>query len=80
MHICGKVANDTQHNTEQRQGPNRLLDYQRVLWDLRSEPWMRPLVFASSVLSFLFLYPSTFNLLEVAAVDEPKLHRWETGM
>lgn len=50
------------------------------LWDLRSEPWMRPAVFAASVLSFLFLYPSTFNLLEVAAVDEPKLHLWETGI
>lgn len=50
------------------------------LWDLRSEPWMRPAVFATSVLSFLFLYPSTFNLLEVAAVDEPKLHLWETGI
>jgi zeta-carotene isomerase len=28
----------------------------------------------------LFLYPSTFNLLEVAAVDEPRQHLWETGV
>ena len=28
--------------------------------------------------SFYFLYPSTFNLLEVAAVDRPELHMWET--
>ena len=30
-------------------------------------------------ISFFFLYPSTFNILEVAAVDKPKLHLWETG-
>ncbi|CAM9524891.1 unnamed protein product, partial [Phaeothamnion confervicola] len=33
-----------------------------------------------SFLSFGFLYPSTFNLLEVAAVDKPQLHLWETGI
>ncbi|KAH6827520.1 15-cis-zeta-carotene isomerase [Perilla frutescens var. hirtella] len=27
-----------------------------------------------------FLYLSTFNLPEVAAVDEPKMHLWETGI
>lgn len=30
--------------------------------------------------SFFFLYPSTFNLKEVAAVDKPKLHMWGTGV
>jgi zeta-carotene isomerase len=30
--------------------------------------------------SFFFLYPSVFNLKEVAAVDKPTLHLWETGM
>eukprot|EP00252_Welwitschia_mirabilis_P017865 TRINITY_DN3978_c0_g1_i2.p2 TRINITY_DN3978_c0_g1~~TRINITY_DN3978_c0_g1_i2.p2 ORF type:complete len:154 (-),score=12.74 TRINITY_DN3978_c0_g1_i2:212-673(-) len=33
-----------------------------------------------SFISFFFLYPSTFNLLEVAAVDKPKMHLWETGI
>ena len=30
--------------------------------------------------SFFFLYPSVFNLKEVAAVEKPKLHLWETGV
>ena len=50
------------------------------LWDLRSQPWMHDVVWWSSLVSFFFLYPSTFNLLEVAAVDKPKLHLWETGI
>jgi zeta-carotene isomerase len=31
-------------------------------------------------LSFFFLYPSVFNLKEVAAIEKPKLHLWETGI
>jgi zeta-carotene isomerase len=30
--------------------------------------------------SFFFLYPSVFNLKEVAAVEPPTLHLWETGI
>ena len=30
--------------------------------------------------SFLFLYPSVYNLKEVAAVEKPKIHLWETGV
>jgi hypothetical protein len=30
--------------------------------------------------SFFFLYPTVFNLKEVAAVDIPKVHLWETGI
>ena len=41
---------------------------------------MHEAVWGLSFLSFYFLYPSTFNILEVAAVDEPKLHMWETGV
>lgn len=36
------------------------------LWDLRLEPGMHDFVWWSSLVSFLFLYPSTFNLLEVS--------------
>jgi zeta-carotene isomerase len=50
------------------------------LWDLRLQPGMHDFVWWSSLTSFLFLYPSTFNLLEVAAVDKPTLHLWETGI
>lgn len=41
---------------------------------------MHEAVWIMSLVSFFFLYPSTFNLLEVAAVDKPKLHMWETGI
>eukprot|EP00803_Ostreobium_quekettii_P010293 evm.model.scf_1207.7 EVM.evm.TU.scf_1207.7 scf_1207:38573-45062(-) len=50
------------------------------LWMLQDVPGIRQLVWVLSFVSFLFLYPSTFNLLEVAAVDKPKLHLWESGV
>ncbi|KAM0836899.1 hypothetical protein ACQ4PT_062022 [Festuca glaucescens] len=50
------------------------------LWQVQGVPGIHELVWLSSFISFLFLYPSTFNLLEVAAVDKPKLHMWETGI
>ncbi|XP_024399965.1 15-cis-zeta-carotene isomerase, chloroplastic isoform X1 [Physcomitrium patens] len=50
------------------------------LWDFRSVFGVREMVWAMSFISFFFLYPSTFNLLEVAAVDKPKVHMWETGI
>jgi zeta-carotene isomerase len=49
------------------------------LWDLRGVSGVHELVWIISFISFFFLYPSTFNILEVAAVDKPKLHMWETG-
>ncbi|ERN10047.1 hypothetical protein AMTRI_Chr06g172590 [Amborella trichopoda] len=50
------------------------------LWNIQSVPGIHQVVGLSSVISFFFLYPSTFNLLEVAAVDKPKMHLWETGI
>ncbi|KQJ86854.1 15-cis-zeta-carotene isomerase, chloroplastic [Brachypodium distachyon] len=50
------------------------------LWQVQGITGIHELVWLSSFISFLFLYPSTFNLLEVAAVDKPKLHMWETGI
>eukprot|EP00850_Spirogloea_muscicola_P016917 SM000141S00861 [mRNA] locus=s141:165493:169273:+ [translate_table: standard] len=50
------------------------------LWQVRTVPGVHELVWVLSFVSFFFLYPSTFNLLEVAAVDKPKLHMWETGI
>nr|AMJ39475.1 15-cis-zeta-carotene isomerase [Bixa orellana] len=50
------------------------------LWDLQSAPVVHQIVWLSNFISFFLLYPSTFNLLEVAAVDKPKLHLWETGI
>nr|WEQ62892.1 15-cis-zeta-carotene isomerase [Nervilia fordii]WFJ08638.1 15-cis-zeta-carotene isomerase [Nervilia fordii] len=50
------------------------------LWQVQSVPFVHELVWILSFISFFFLYPSTFNLLEVAAVDRPKMHLWETGI
>ncbi|GFH24165.1 NnrU domain-containing protein, partial [Haematococcus lacustris] len=50
------------------------------LWNVRGVAGVHEVVWALNFLSFYFLYPSTFNILEVAAVDEPKLHMWETGI
>lgn len=50
------------------------------LWQLQSVPGLHQVVWLSNFVSFFFLYPSTFNLLEVAAVDKPKMHLWETGI
>lgn len=50
------------------------------LWNLQGEPWMPPLVWGLSALSFLFLYPATFNLLEIAAIQKPEIHLYETGI
>ncbi|XP_062108066.1 15-cis-zeta-carotene isomerase, chloroplastic [Humulus lupulus] len=50
------------------------------LWQLQGVPGLHQFLWLSSFVSFLFLYPSTFNLLEVAAVDKPKMHLWETGV
>lgn len=50
------------------------------LWQLQGLPGLHELIWLSNFISFFFLYPSTFNLLEVAAVDKPKMHLWETGI
>ncbi|KAK9062496.1 hypothetical protein SSX86_019683 [Deinandra increscens subsp. villosa] len=50
------------------------------LWQLQSVPWLHHLLWVTNFISFFFLYPSTFNLLEVAAVDKPKMHLWESGI
>lgn len=40
------------------------------LWDVRGVDGVHTLVWVLNFISFLFLYPSTFNILEVAAVGE----------
>jgi uncharacterized membrane protein len=51
-----------------------------VLWELQSLPAIKPLVWILSAISFIFLYPATFNLLEIAAVAKPQVHLYETGI
>lgn len=50
------------------------------LWDLTHVPGLHAACWVADFVSFLFLYPSTFNLLEIAAIEKPQLHLWETGV
>ncbi|AFY53761.1 putative membrane protein [Rivularia sp. PCC 7116] len=50
------------------------------LWQVQNVPGIQTLVWVLSAISFVFLYPSTFNLLEVAAISKPQVHMYETGI
>lgn len=50
------------------------------LWNVQGVPGLFEGVWIVSVISFFFLYPATFNLLEIAAVQKPQVHLYETGI
>jgi len=50
------------------------------LWHLQDRAWVHGLVAGLSALAFLFLYPATFNLGEIAAIQKPQVHLFETGI
>jgi uncharacterized membrane protein len=50
------------------------------LWSLQGLPGVEPLVWVASAISFVFLYPATFNLLEIAAIQKPQVHLYESGI
>ncbi|MFE1746171.1 NnrU family protein [Coleofasciculus sp. H7-2] len=50
------------------------------LWQVQGVPGVQSVVWVLSVISFLFLYPATFNLLEIAAIEKPQVHLYETGI
>ncbi|HEY9645961.1 MAG TPA: NnrU family protein [Chroococcidiopsis sp.] len=50
------------------------------LWNLHGVAGIEPLIWVLSAISFLFLYPATFNLLEIAAIQKPAVHLYETGI
>ncbi|WP_052128797.1 NnrU family protein [Neosynechococcus sphagnicola] len=50
------------------------------LWQVQGLPGIKPTVWVLSAISFLFLYPATFNLLEIAAIQKPEVHLYETGI
>jgi uncharacterized membrane protein len=50
------------------------------LWQVQGIPGIKETVWMLSAISFLFLYPATFNLLEIAAVTKPQVHLYETGI
>ncbi|MEB3304914.1 MAG: NnrU family protein [Cyanobacteriota bacterium] len=49
-------------------------------WNLQDQPWMIPLVGAGTALSFFFLYPATYNLLEIPAVLKPEVRLYSKGI
>jgi uncharacterized membrane protein len=50
------------------------------LWQVQGIPGIKAAVWVLSAISFLFLYPATFNLLEIAAIEKPQVHLYETGV
>lgn len=50
------------------------------LWQLQNVPGIEETVWILSAVSFIFLYPATFNLLEIAAIQKPQVHLYETGI
>ena len=50
------------------------------LWQVQGVSGIKALVWGLSALSFFFLYPATFNLLEIAAIQKPQVHFYETGI
>lgn len=50
------------------------------LWNVQGIAGMDNFVWVLSAISFLFLYPATFNLLEIAAIQKPQVHLYETGI
>ena len=50
------------------------------LWNLQGVPGMVPLVWIGTAISFLFLYPATYNLLEIPAVLKPQVRLYATGI
>ena len=51
-----------------------------MLWQVQGIPGVKGVVWGLSLVSFLFLYPATFNLLEIAAIAKPQVHLYETGI
>jgi uncharacterized membrane protein len=50
------------------------------LWQVQEVKGAKTFVWVLSAISFFFLYPATFNLLEIAAIQKPQVHLYETGI
>jgi uncharacterized membrane protein len=50
------------------------------LWNVQGVSGVNEFVLVLSAISFIFLYPATFNLTEVAAIKKPEVHLFETGI
>ena len=50
------------------------------LWNLQGVSGIIPIIWFLTAISFLFLYPATYNLLEIPAVLKPKVRLYEVGI
>tara|TARA_Y100001968_G_scaffold248389_1_gene232914 strand:- start:853 stop:1575 length:723 start_codon:yes stop_codon:yes gene_type:complete len=50
------------------------------LWNVQGLPGMIPFVWILTAISFLFLYPATYNLLEIPAVIKPQVRLYGEGI
>ncbi len=50
------------------------------LWNLQDRPWIVPVVWTGTAISFFFLYPATYNLLEIPALQRPRVRLYESGI
>ena len=50
------------------------------LWNLQGNNLVFMMVWSLTAISFLFLYPATYNLLEIPSVLKPKVRIYGTGI
>ncbi len=50
------------------------------LWNVQGVPGLIPIVFFLTTISFFFLYPATYNLLEIPALAKPEVKLYATGI
>ena len=50
------------------------------LWNLQGNSFVFVIVWSLTAISFLFLYPETYNLLEIPSVLKPKVRIYGTGI
>jgi len=50
------------------------------LWNLQGNNFVFYIVWVLTAISFIFLYPATYNLLEIPSVQKPKVRIYSTGI
>ncbi len=50
------------------------------LWNIQGVPGMVPLIWVLTAVSFLFLYPATYNLLEIPGILKPEVRLYAKGI
>ena len=50
------------------------------LWNLQGNSFVFYVVWGLTAISFIFLYPATYNLLEIPSVQKPKVRIYSTGI